>query len=133
MINASKFQRYNGHIPTVTKDPVTARYTAETVCNCGTGPVVISVSAPTERNVLEALLRGVLSEHGRIVMERAGWKCSACGRIAPLQADHIIPRSHGRDDRVTNLRALDDPCHRRRHGEKVHPLDIGGSRAPQRV
>lgn len=39
------------------------------------------------------------------------YRCWSCFRIAPLQCDHIRPRSHGRSDSRLNLRALCATCH----------------------
>jgi HNH endonuclease len=41
-----------------------------------------------------------------------------CGEYVPLnrsQFDHIVKRSHGRDDRIENLRLSSERCHRKRH------------------
>jgi len=45
------------------------------------------------------------------VFERANGKCSVCGRSdVPLEIDHILPRSRGGGDDVTNLRAVCRSC-----------------------
>lgn len=55
-----------------------------------------------------------------IVREEQEYRCLLCGRLVALEIDHINMRSHGRDDRRANLRALGTRfscgCHARRHG-----------------
>ena len=59
------------------------------------------------------------------VMHEQGFRCFSCGRLVPLQIDHIKKRSHGRDDTRLNLRAVGPECHELRHGKnaelKPHP------------
>jgi len=63
----------------------------------------------TKEGALKTLLDFVYHHHSKIVMDRAGWKCSECGRSGRLEIDHIKPRGLGskdRDDRIENLRCV---------------------------
>ena len=128
MLTARKLEMLNGHATTVIRSADSRVFTAECECDCADAPVKIEATALCELLALERLRDLVLQEHGRIVMERAGWKCENCEAVGPLSADHIVARAHGRDDRVSNLRALDQACHDRRHRENnnpnVHRVDI---------
>lgn len=52
----------------------------------------------------------------RLVFDRDDWRCVLCGKIKPLQAHHVLPRSQGGQDRLDNLVSLDDACHRHMSG-----------------
>ncbi len=47
----------------------------------------------------------------RQVLERDGWRCQLCGRIAELQVHHVKPRSRLGDDALQNLIAVCARCH----------------------
>ena len=53
---------------------------------------------------------GILSARQR---EKQRGRCANCNELRPLEMDHIIPRSKGRDDR--QIRGLCRPCHVIRH------------------
>ena len=127
MLSALTFESQNGHVPTLAFSGPTGFFRAEVVCECGGAPVTLSSGKHrTESKALEDLRDKVLAEHGRVVMERAGWKCQECGGVRALSAHHKVFRSHGRDDTVGNLFASCEPCHRRVHGPKanIRPADI---------
>ena len=127
MISALKFERINGHVPTISHSRSTGLCRAETACECGGAPVPLSSGwHRTESKVLEDLRDKVLAEHGRVAMERAGWKCQECGGVKPLSAHHKVFRSNGRDDTVQNLESVCRACHEREHGPKanIRPADI---------
>lgn len=46
--------------------------------------------------------------------------CASCGThddVANMDADHIVPLSHGGDDHPTNMQALCRPCHKAKTAE----------------
>lgn len=45
------------------------------------------------------------------VFERDGWRCVTCKKYRGLDAHHILPRSQGGEDVLTNLVALCRGCH----------------------
>lgn len=49
------------------------------------------------------------------VLERDGWKCTACGRTDHLHVHHIVPRSAGGSDELDNLTTLCVRCHSNQH------------------
>ena len=121
MLSTHRLEVQNGHATTVRHvfyEQEAPGFIAECVCNCGAYKITLSACGTTEQLALENLREMVYAEHSQIVFERAGWKCEDCGSVAPLTAHHQIFRSHGRDDRITNLRALDQRCHERRHKER---------------
>lgn len=128
-MSPSQFEKINGHFPTVGKIPgAVLGYKAGCLCDCSGESVAMWVVDRTEQGALKALLRDVLSKHGRIVFGHARWECEECGSGGvPLQADHIHPRSHGRDDRVSNLSAKCELCHRKKTGDlqfgNIHRVD----------
>ena len=128
MMSALKFERFNGHVPTIAFSRTTGLFRAETACECGGARVTLSSgNHRTESKALEELRDKVLSEHGRVAMARAGWKCEECKGVTWISAHHRVFRSHGRDDRCGNLVALCFMCHSRLHGEKtanIRPADI---------
>ena len=46
------------------------------------------------------------------VVRRDGEKCSRCERRHNLELDHVIERSDGGTDDLSNLRLLCKPCHK---------------------
>jgi hypothetical protein len=116
MLSITRFERINGHVPKVAFDRRSGIYQATCQCDCrGYAVMVYGDPARSESRALESLRDQVLREHGQIAMERQGWQCAECGRVAPLSAHHKEYRSHGRDDRVENLRGLDSNCHGKEH------------------
>jgi hypothetical protein len=67
------------------------------------------------RTYPEAISRAIEANYRRIstrVMKEQGYACFVCGKLRPLQIDHIHARStHGRNDRRENLRAVCADCH----------------------
>lgn len=50
------------------------------------------------------------------ILERDEHRCVYCGKLLDLdtmEADHIIPRSHGRNDSPENLQTVCADCHTR--------------------
>ena len=45
----------------------------------------------------KGLDRRRLARFRRIVLERDGWRCRACGRAGKMEADHVIPIHKGGD------------------------------------
>ena len=45
------------------------------------------------------------------VFEQQEYRCARCGKMKPLQGHHRKRRSRGRDDRVTNITGMCQPCH----------------------
>jgi len=67
------------------------------------------------------LVQKNLKRNCRIVFERQQWRCAHCGKVRPLQGDHIRPRGRAganRDDRISNLAGLCPPCHTEKHAAK---------------
>lgn len=70
----------------------------------------------TENRALYDLVEAVYRVRCERAMELAGWKCSQCGTTNNLQCHHKVFRSHGRDDRLSNLRVLcAERCHAAEH------------------
>lgn len=73
-----------------------------------------------ERKILKALVEDNYSRVRFLVARKQNFRCAECGRLGPLEADHIKPRSKGRDDRIENLRMVCSGtgcgAHRRKHG-----------------
>lgn len=59
------------------------------------------------------------------VLWRDQHRCVLCGSVDRLAVDHIVPRSHGGGDDVSNLRVL---CHEH-HAEKTASEAAQGRRA----
>jgi hypothetical protein len=54
-------------------------------------------------------------ETKQYLLEKWGRKCAYCGKEGvPLQIEHIIPRSKGGSDRVTNLTLACQPCNQKK-------------------
>jgi 5-methylcytosine-specific restriction endonuclease McrA len=45
------------------------------------------------------------------LFEKYGWRCAKCGRLLPLQRDHIKKRSQGGGDEDANAQPLCPECH----------------------
>jgi 5-methylcytosine-specific restriction endonuclease McrA len=74
------------------------------------------VTGNTRDRALELLVEWVYRLRCEAVRKRDGYRCTNCGRLGPTEIDHIIPRSRGRSDLMTNLRSICSDCHRRKHG-----------------
>lgn len=72
-------------------------------------------------HTLKALVDVLYKRERRKAFEQQGWRCFVCGAVAPLQADHIKPRSHGRCDQRFNLRGVDAACHERITRNQIDP------------
>lgn len=120
MLSKFRFERINGHEPTLVE--LKGQWRASCDCACGGNTLTLTSEgwAESESRALESLLAVVLSEHGRVAMDRAGWKCEKCSAIRGLSSHHKVFRSHSRNDRVDNLQALDPPCHAAAHGAKLN-------------
>ena len=57
----------------------------------------------------------------RRVLNRDGWRCTACGAAGRMEVDHVQPLNRGGDDDLANLRALCRTCHIKRHSPAEHP------------
>jgi HNH endonuclease len=119
MLNPRKFERINGHEVEVAKQEGGDMFEAYCVCDCDGGPPCgcMTIAATPELS-LAMLLTSVFKLHSRIVLKRAGWKCSNCSRVTGLAVHHVVFKSHGRNDRIENLRALCAACHSAEHGIK---------------
>jgi len=53
------------------------------------------------------------------LLYRAGNKCEVCGKEGKLEKHHIVPRSEGGTDQVTNILIVHEKCH-----EKIHKGEI---------
>jgi ribosomal protein S27AE len=122
-MTAARFEKINGHTPTVVK-AAKLGYTAECICECGDGAVLLTSSGTSEALALNGLLHSVLAEHGRIIMQRARWACADCGKIGPVSAHHNIPRARGRSDKVENLIPLCPNCHERHHANGTELIEV---------
>ena len=87
------------------------------------GAEVIRRTESGHSATLGAIVETLYRRTAQKVFERAKWRCEECGRIRPIQAHHVIFRSHGRVDSMENLRALCKSCHENAHRSHV------GSRA----
>ncbi len=119
MLSVSRFTRINGHAPVVTEDLAKGMYRAGCECACGVAIVTLWGDwKPSKTRALSSLLDMVLAEHRAIVLERANWHCQDCDAGGGLSVHHIVFRSHGRDDRIVNLKAQCLTCHNASHGIK---------------
>ena len=49
----------------------------------------------------------------QVVLDRAGWRCQACGRAGRMEVDHVRPLRHGGEPyALDNLQALCGGCHK---------------------
>lgn len=66
-----------------------------------------------DKNLKEAAARFLVANLHVIriyLLRTRGPVCSKCGSKGSVELDHIKPRSHGRDDRVSNLQLLGVHC-----------------------
>lgn len=74
----------------------------------------------------------------RATLARYGTVCHLCGRDGATTADHIVPRSLGGDDSLTNLRPAHALCNSSRGNMALdewfarHPLDLALRAPPSR-
>lgn len=52
-------------------------------------------------------------------LEIDGYQCSNCGSTESLQVHHVVPKSLGSVDEVSNLRSLCADCHDKVHGSTI--------------
>jgi hypothetical protein len=76
----------------------------EAAANWEHGTIV--VKGKTKEDSLTLLLNTIYQARSAWVMKKQRYRCAECGELNRLEIDHIIPRSKGRDDRLTNLRAI---------------------------
>ena len=57
----------------------------------------------------------------RLVLDRDGWRCRACGKAGRLEVDHVIPIASGGGEfwSLENLQALCRRCHFQKTGREV--------------
>ena len=61
----------------------------------------------------------------RKVLERDGWKCTACGKHGRLEIDHLTPLIHGGGKMdMENLAAKCRPCHFAKTKADTEPLQV---------
>jgi 5-methylcytosine-specific restriction endonuclease McrA len=82
------------------------------------GKVVAEKQDTNLATALQDLCDLIYDVHRQIVLERSKGRCEQCGGRRHLQIHHKIFRSHGRDDRISNLIVLDLDCHERAHKHK---------------
>lgn len=75
-----------------------------------------------------ALDRRRWAQTRRAALERAGWRCEACGRAGRLEADHIEPLDAGGEPYdLENVQALCRGCHAdktRRERRGIPPPEV---------
>lgn len=80
---------------------------------------VLSETGRSVAEALELLVRSNYSRSREFVMKRDNYRCTNCGAIKGVDADHVIPRARGaRCDHPSNLTCLCPPCHEIRHKAK---------------
>lgn len=80
-----------------------------------------AVTARTRQAALELLILRIYGRRADWVRRAQRFRCANCGELGPLEIDHIIPRSKGRKDVITNLRAICPSgfgckAHQKKHG-----------------
>jgi hypothetical protein len=89
-------------------------------CNWEMSVTPVEVQAEDQSDALELLVAQIYRLRSEAVRRRQKYCCAECGAgPVALEIDHVIPRSKGRDDRMSNLVGLDSGCHQRKHGIKV--------------
>lgn len=78
--------------------------------------------ASAHEKQLKSLHSSIYSERGKEQFRRQKGICAICGKKMSgtynTEIDHIIPRSKGRSDVLSNLRAVHGrPCHYNRHNK----------------
>ena len=58
----------------------------------------------------------------RQVLDRDGWRCTACGRAGALEVHHRRPVHQGGDDTADNLATLCRGCHQDAHRGRPPPV-----------
>lgn len=114
-MTASRVAVITGCEITVGADPAKPHYF---VASAYDGPTLVAQGRACCRPAaaLSDLVEKVYRIRCEEVRRRAKWRCEKCQAIKPIQVHHIKLRSHGRDDRITNLRALCQGCHSSEHG-----------------
>jgi 5-methylcytosine-specific restriction endonuclease McrA len=71
------------------------------------------VARTTQRKPHRIVRADVIPTKTRLfVFARDGHRCVNCGRGAPLEIDHIVPKHHGGSREIENLQSLCPPCNR---------------------
>ena len=69
-----------------------------------------------DRRALTATKARQWRETRRVVLQRDGHRCRACGQAHGLEVHHVVMRSLGGKDVASNLIALCRDCHASVHG-----------------
>jgi hypothetical protein len=80
--------------------------TAVTYAAYDDGVEVIRRTESGHSATLSAVVEVLYKRTSRRVFEEQSFLCFVCGRLRPLQADHIHPRARGRCDQRWNLRGV---------------------------
>ncbi len=86
---------------------------------CPLGAISLELVRFDTQRMQHAEISGVRYQHGELdgyevreyVLEKWGRRCAYCRAMnVPLQIEHIVPRSRGGSDRVSNLTLACEPC-----------------------
>ena len=70
----------------------------------------------------------------RVILDRDGWRCTACGRAGRLEVHHIRPVQHGGSMfDPGNLRALCRACHFEQHAPEKRAQRMAAMRPERRA
>ena len=108
MMSVRKAERISGHEVSTCFDQ---SWYAAAICNCTGRETPVQGHGKTEDESLRDLVENVYKRHGEIVRRRQKYRCHECQGLHPLQTHHQDRRSKGRNDRISNLRALCPTCH----------------------
>jgi 5-methylcytosine-specific restriction endonuclease McrA len=61
------------------------------------------------------VVESVYRRNKHVMFEKYDWRCSRCGERTGLDAHHVVPRSKGRNDRISNLIPYCRSCHDKHH------------------
>ena len=110
-MTAKRLEKITGHEVSLTQQD--GQFAAAILCDCGGEAQVIYEAGRDLASVLGEICLAVYKHHSLIVMKRQRWLCHECGRRSPLSAHHVVPRSKGRSDAVSNLKGYCSDCHER--------------------
>lgn len=83
------------------------------------GKEVATSGGDNLKKSLATLVERVYAINREKAMLAGDWKCSRCGKIAPLQAHHKVHRARGqRQDDAAGLEPLCAACHEKHHRGK---------------
>lgn len=108
MMSLRRAEKITGHEVSTCHD---GTWYAAAICACGEQEETIQGQGRTVEDALGDVVRAVYKHHAAIVMKKQGWRCGECGRRTGLQAHHLVSRSKGRSDAVSNLVGLCCGCH----------------------